>query len=202
MPDVTGQLLLTEALLNAYDPATVDIDPLVVASAIGGVSERMLRHIGNRLINPQVVVTEYQRLRSGDRDVDYSKVFCSEYPVSALTLTHAGTVLVEGTDFILSADSGMLTRTSSAGDPINWLAGTLKLEYTAGYAAVPADLEQLAAVQCVSDLMKQSKHFLGIKQKDPDTGTTVTLEEDGLLPSVVQGLVPWQRKAYADGSYG
>lgn len=193
--DVTGQLLTTTALVALYDPATSAIDSTVVDSAIGGASERMLRHVGGRIINPTVSVIERQQIV---RRLD-AYIFCQERPVlaiPAIVVTFNGSVLTLDDDYVIDLASGLITRLSDD-RPVDWLGGDVKLEYDTGYAVVPKDLEQLATMQVVAELMKTDQKFFGIKQKDPTAGTTVTLEDDGLLPSVKEGLIPWRREAYA-----
>lgn len=193
--DVTGQLLTTEALVNLYDPATTAMDTTVIDSAIGGASERMLRHVGGRVINPTVSVVERQQIV---RRLD-PYIFCQERPVlaaPAIVVSFNGSVLTLDDDYVIDLASGLITRLSND-RPVDWLGGDVKFEYDTGYAVVPKGLEQLATFQTVAELMKIDQKFLGIKQRDPTAGSTLTLEDDGLLPSVKEGLIPWMRTSYA-----
>lgn len=63
--------------------------------------------------------------------------------VSSVTITEDGTALTEGTDFVVSGDAGIVRRLSSD-DVIRWATGTTVVNYTAGFATVPAIIKEVA----------------------------------------------------------
>lgn len=66
----------------------------------------------------------------------------STWPVVSVDwVTEAGTALVEGTDFRLDAAVGRLVRLDAAGNAARWNAQPKVIQYVAGYAAIPGDVE-------------------------------------------------------------
>jgi hypothetical protein len=71
--------------------------------------------------------------------------------VTSVTETIAGTAtaLVAGTDFLVEPNAGQLVRLDSFGRPRAWNADPVAIVYSAGYAAVPSDLQE-----AVSEMVK------------------------------------------------
>lgn len=63
--------------------------------------------------------------------------------VSDVTVTEDGTALVEGSDFVVSHDAGIVRRLSSDAI-IRWPTGTIVVSYTAGFATAPPALKAAA----------------------------------------------------------
>jgi len=79
------------------------------------------------------------------------RLILSRWPVvGAMTITedNADSPLVDGTDFRVMVESGLVLRISSDGRPVRWHL-PLVAEYDAGYSPVPADLQE-----AVLDLVK------------------------------------------------
>lgn len=75
----------------------------------------------------------------------HAKLFLSRRPVAAITsLSEAGVVLTQDTDFEVDEASGTLTRLSGDNESV-WQPGKIVVEYDAGFETVPDDLKAIAA---------------------------------------------------------
>jgi len=80
----------------------------------------------------------FPRLRFGGEE----KLQTSRWPVITMTsLTENGTALVKDTDYKIDTSNGLLIRLDSNGDPTTWGQSPVVAIYSAGYATIPADLE-------------------------------------------------------------
>lgn len=66
----------------------------------------------------------------------------SRFPViSVASLTDDGTVLTEGTDFVVDVMCGQVRRLDSGGRLVGWGSAPKVVEYEAGYEDIPGDLQ-------------------------------------------------------------
>jgi hypothetical protein len=75
---------------------------------------------------------------------DFSVLQLSRWPiVGAVTVTELGATaaLVQDTDFLIVADVGQILRRDEDGKLSTWCSTPLIVEYQAGYAIIPADLQ-------------------------------------------------------------
>jgi len=80
----------------------------------------------------------FPRLRFGGEE----KLQTSRWPVTSMTsLTENGTTLVKDTDYKVDTSNGLLIRLDSNGDPTTWGQSPVIATYSAGFASIPADLE-------------------------------------------------------------
>ena len=61
------------------------------------------------------------------------------------TIAQTATTLTAGTDFLVDAPYGRLVRLDSYGRPRDWNADPVVVAYSAGYAAVPGDVQEAVA---------------------------------------------------------
>lgn len=70
----------------------------------------------------------------------------SRWPVVALTsITEGDAVLVEGDDYRLDKARGQVFRLGLSGMPMKWPAKAIVVEYSAGFATIPGDLQDAAS---------------------------------------------------------
>ena len=77
---------------------------------------------------------------------------------STLSVTLNGTALTAA-DFEADEDAGLLFYTPDGSDPVPWPNGRRHIEigYSAGFAAIPADLQQAATVQAAWDFKRTER---------------------------------------------
>lgn len=119
------------------------------------------------------------------------EIFMSRDKVSAVTsISESGATLTPA-DWALNAGAGMLHRVN-AGRPWSWLNGAVTITYTAGYAAVPADLAEIAVDIARLRLSGSARDPL-VKSESieiPDVQTRRTDYWVGALPGAATGPIP------------
>jgi len=104
-------------------------------------------------------LSETFRLKSCHKELILSRMPI----VSVISVTEVDAALaVDGTDFEIEANAGMLRRLSSD-EPIDWTIGKTVVVYTAGWATVPDNLKNLAD--------KLAVVFWGEGTRDPSLGS-------------------------------
>jgi hypothetical protein len=102
----------------------------------------------------------------------------SRWPVASITsvvdqvVTGVSNTLVAGTDFLLDAARGWLTKIDpNTGNPTGWAPDQYTIQYQAGYATVPADLE-MAVLRLVTARFKARGRDPFLRsQGEPNIGT-------------------------------
>ncbi|UDF29384.1 UNVERIFIED_ORG: hypothetical protein LHK14_18000 [Roseateles sp. XES5] len=123
-----------------------------------------------------------------DREPD---IFLSRLLVSSIaSAAEAGSALIPS-DWVLNAGAGMISRVSF-GRPSSWCAGSVELTYTAGLAAVPADLAEVVVDIARLRLAGGDRDPL-VKSESieiPDVQTRRTDYWVGPLPGSAAGPIP------------
>jgi hypothetical protein len=83
----------------------------------------------------------------------------SRWPVIAVTLlTEDGIELIEGTDFVVDAEAGQLTRMLAADPyPSRWRTLPITVEYSAGFEPIPPDVSGAVSRAVKSQYMGRSR---------------------------------------------
>ena len=110
------------------------------------------------------------------------------------TIAGIVTTLAIGTDYLLDAEHGQLTRLNLHGNPCHWYSSPVVAVYNAGYAAIPADLDE-AAVMLVKmrwfgrhrDPLIRSQNAVGAYEASYVMGTGPGGEDD--MPAEVTALI-------------
>lgn len=180
------QDLTTDSIILERDPQAASVSPSVRDQIRTGVSARMVAYMG-RQIN-QLSVTERHSVSAAS--VTFT---LDEYPVANSVLTLNGSALSDGTDYDVDGN-GIVTRIAS-GNPIKWAPGYVNATYDAGYEFVPPALVDLATIQSIFEIYKSDKNnrLIPIESRAAESGDTFTLNPDGFLPSVVQGMLSWKK---------
>ncbi len=117
----------------------------------------------NRTLVSEVVKDEFWPARDGFPWVlpgGVAPLQLSRWPVIAIgSVTENGVALANPDDYRLDARAGHLTRLDGNGWPRKWPALPIAVQYTAGYAPIPADLQD-AVIRMV-----KSRWFM--RQRDP-----------------------------------
>ena len=119
-----------------------------------------------------------------------------DYPVVSISEVKIGGTVQLAATYLLEADDGLLRRRD--GDAaIAWPRGTsnIQVTYTAGFATIPADLEQAATIQ-VAYAYAQSKpgsNRLGLQSTDLQTAESFIV--DDWHPQVLPTLEAYVRRA-------
>jgi len=143
---------VTEAA-ESYDLTTLDVvkDELGVTDNsknaaleryIAGASAAAAQYC-NRVFQLETVEERIWPARAGSPlSGSFDKLQLSRWPVvEIVSLTEDGTVLVEDTDFVVDGATGQITRLDGSGTRRCWSACPKVILYQAGYAAIPADIE-------------------------------------------------------------
>ncbi len=125
----------------------------------------------------------------------------ARFPLIAVTsVTQDDVLLTVDTDYLVNYSNGQLTRVSS-GFPIRWMAASITVVYSAGYATTPADLED-AVIRMVTqrhsakgrDAMTRQISIPGVIEKtywvaSGDEAGNITPDVADLLDNYRAGIV-------------
>lgn len=180
-----GDDLTTDSIILERDPQAAAVAPSVRDQIRTGVSDRMVRYMA-RAIN-RVSLVERHRVSAAGVDLALN-----EWPATSVVIEEDGNNLVEGTDYEVEADRGLVTRLS--GDqPIAWPGRNVKVTYDGGYEFVPPALVDLSTQQCLAEIYKTDQRLFAIASRDSDVGTSFELQPDGWLQGIAQGMQAFKR---------
>lgn len=94
------------------------------------------------------------------------------------------------------AEAGRILRRVSSDDRIKWEAAEIEVDYTSGYASVPADLVDACTQEAVRRwLQTPAAGGLGVhvNAQTPETGDTKTFDIAGFMPQTIQAMRPYRR---------
>ncbi|TIO72236.1 head-tail connector protein [Mesorhizobium sp.] len=140
LANVKAELSITDASLDT-----------LLTSYIGSASAAIAQYC-NRTFGVQTLKDEAwpeREFYSYQLPGTLSAIQLSNWPVVAVTsLTENGDALVDGTDYRVDKATGTLLRLDGLGYVKPWLAWPIVATYSAGYATIPADIDD-AAVRMV-----------------------------------------------------
>ena len=166
--EVTGNTLCTKEQVKAYVP----IDATVLDDLIDDLIDRVTKWVQS-YTGLQIFSASFTEYYDGKNS---SELVLNERPVESVTSVHESTdvprsygtseLLTADEEYILEEDSGILHRIAA-----NWPSGpkTVKVVYTAGWSAVPNELNG-AAVRMVGILLVQRAR-LGMSSESMGEGT-------------------------------
>ncbi len=183
------QELITNAQLVAFEPDAEAADIVKRDIVRRGVSQRIVSWTGGRDIAQRKSIVDYIQTNGTDTDI-----VTDQWPIENVTIKFDDSVLAQSV-YRVNVD-GYITRINGSNIPIPWSIGQAEVTYDGGYSEIPADLVQLCAMQCVAELMLIDQKFLGLRQRDPESGATLVLERGMFLPQVEEGIRPYRRLTY------
>lgn len=128
-----------KAELDVTDGASNIILQRYISSASLAASQYCNRIFPVETVSEKFLFPEYwnRMVREGVKPLQLSR-----WPIVAVTsVTENAILLVENTDYLVDKANGQLTRLDSSAYPRSWSPLPLVVAYSAGYATIPADLE-------------------------------------------------------------
>lgn len=151
-----------KAELNIIDGAS----DVILKRYISGASQAAIQYC-NRAFAVETVseqfITDHSRclVRGGVKPLQLAR-----WPIVTVTsVTENAVLLVAGTDYLVDATNGQLTRIDSDSFPRFWSPLPLTVVYSAGYATTPADLED-AIVRMVTKRWSAKGRDATLKQEN------------------------------------
>ncbi len=190
-PDAGVVTILLSTLQNVKDSAgiTGSTNDTILQRHLEGVSQGM-RNWMQRDITAKVITVERHYptgLNSG--------IVLDEGPIISIEAVRSGGTALASTAYRSEPDR-ILRRVSST-SRIDWTRNTeIEVDYTAGFAAVPADLVDACTQETVRRWFQTVKGAGGgahVASVTPETGNTETLLTDGFMPQTIQAMQPYRR---------
>ena len=166
------------------------------------VGSTAIQNYCNRILAPQTIEDQFWFARdSWPRVVrdEIAPLELTTWPTISITsvvetIVGVVTTLVLGTDFLLDAEHGQLTRLNLLGYPCHWHSSPVVAIYQSGYAAIPDDLDE-ACVMLVKmrwfarlrDPLIRSQNAAGVYEASYVMGTGPGGEDD--MPAEVTTLI-------------
>ena len=182
--------LTTLAKVKAHRGITDAANDALLTTLIDSVSQRMKSFL-RRAIEAETIVAE---LHDGHH---LDTLTLRSYPVTGTVVVRENGVVIPSTEYVVLAALGQLVRAEN-GCPGVWEWGRLNhsVDYPAGFAEVPADLELAATRQVLYQLLETvaGDKRLGNRGSVLDAGGTRDYVTTEWLPGVLATL-----ESYRDG---
>lgn len=157
-------------------------DDGLLTRIIAGVSLKMQTYMRRAIVAESIVGEKHSA------EARTEAIVLESYPIDVNSLAVTlSTTLLDATEYDADSDTGLLYYTPGDGDPTSWPAGRrhISIDYDAGFATVPADIQNAATVQCAWE----HKRVKRLGERTSVIGeNTATFLVDAWAPDVVPVL--------------
>ena len=183
--------VLLSTLQNVKDSAAItgSTNDAIIQRHLEGVSKEMQNWMDRQIITTVRTVERHFPVGLG------TAIVVDDYPVNSVEeVRQSGSVMdVAG----YRVDGGRLLRRVSSGSRRLWEKSEIEIDYTTGYAAVPADLVDACTQETVRrwrQTIVAGAHGAHVTSISPEAGDGKTFESAGFMPQTIQAMQPYRRR--------
>lgn len=192
LPDGGTATVFLSTLDNVKHAAKVtgSANDAAIQRHLEGVSKAMQNWMGRQIIS--TAITAEYHFPTGLN----SAILLEDGPVSTLTEVRLSGSILAATGYRL--EGARLLRRIAGSARTKWEQAEVEVDYTAGYAAVPADLVEACTQEAATRWLRSVASGgpgLHVNAKTPETGDTKTFDTGPFLPQTIAAMSPYRRLA-------